>query len=285
MKKLATLFFAFHLLGCSNAQKKDEMKENIQSKKEIYLSHDIRLFKDSKAWELANAVNVQDTNKIKEICLKDSSLINYQETQNGQSILCWAVGMFYYNSAKTLLDIGANPNLQDDSGVSAFIEASLNDDTEKYVELLLGYGGDVNAVAKPKDGQNQHFKTPLITAAQSNLKIVKLLIENGADINYTNKYYESALSSACTFKKIEIIKYLIENGADFKRPIYIVESRNEKIFLSDELRRMSFMLDDKSYKTKMEIVAILLKNGIDYRKSPIPKEYLESLPKEYLDVY
>lgn len=60
---------------------------------------------------------------------------------------------------------------------------------------------------------------------------------------------------------------------------------NGSTFLSDELRNMSFDLQSKEYKTKMEVVAILLKNGIDYRKAPIPKLYLETLPKEYLEVY
>jgi len=283
MKKLAILFFAFHFFGCSNSQKKEEVKENnLKEKKITYLSNDIRIFESSKAWELAKAVKNEDSNRIIDLCKNDSTLINYQETGNGQSILCWAVRMNYFNSAETLLKLGANPNLQDDSGISAFIEAAMNDNTDKYVKLLLKYGGDVNAIAKPKDGKNQHFRTPLITASKANLDIVKLLTENGADINYSNEFDQSALRSACDFKNIEIIKYLIENGADFKRPLFNI---NGSTFLSDELRNMSFDLQSKEYKTKMEVVAILLKNGIDYRKAPIPKLYLETLPKEYLEVY
>jgi len=283
MRKLAILFFAFHFFGCSNAQKKEEVKEsNLMEKKVTYLSNDIRLFEGSKAWELANAVNKEDTNRIKELHKLDNALINYQETQNGQTILCWAVGMNYFNSSKTLLELGANPNLQDDSGISAFIQAAMKDDTEKYVTLLLKYGGDVNAIAKPKDGKNQHFRTPLITAACSNIQSVKILVEKGADINYTNEFEQSALRSACDLKQIYIVKYLIENGADFKRPLYNIKGKK---YLSDELRDMSFDLKSKEYKAKMEVVAFLLKNGIDYRKTPIPNEYLETLPKEYLEVY
>lgn len=42
----------------------------------------------------------------------------------------------------------------------------------------------------------------------------KILIDNGADINYKNRYDETALLVAAREKHIEMCELLVENGAD-----------------------------------------------------------------------
>jgi len=51
-------------------------------------------------------------------------------------------------------------------------------------------------------------------ARMGELKKVKYLIENGANINYTNSWKENALIGAIKNKEIEIAKYLIDSGID-----------------------------------------------------------------------
>ncbi|GEM_PF-4562908 len=78
---------------------------------------------------------------------------------------------------------------------------------------LIRLGADVNKVSG--------FETvPLMEAARrADFDLVKLFVENGANVNYVNSDGESVLSSALlNFKEnnFEIIKYLVEKGANTK---------------------------------------------------------------------
>lgn len=276
MIRITKLILIFVTLNsCSNAQEK------------MY-ANDIRLYENSLAWELAKAVEKEDVNKIKELCQKDTSLVRYQETRFGQSLLEWAVYTNRYQSAKALVESGADPNLQSYNGTSAFIDAADMNETSDYVKLLLQYGGDPNAIAQPKTGavENvQQLKTPLIAAAGSNLESVKLLVEAGADINYSNEQYQSALHEACNFDKIYVIRYLVmEKGADFKRPL-MQTIKGDSLYLADLLRDMTFKLESDSYKIKMEVVKYLKDRGMNYWETEIPPHLFNNYSKEYLDKY
>ena len=60
--------------------------------------------------------------------------------------------------------------------------------------------------------------TPLYSAANKGyLEIVKLLIENGADINKSNNDGWTPLYSAADKGHLEVVKLLIENGADINK--------------------------------------------------------------------
>ena len=62
------------------------------------------------------------------------------------------------------------------------------------------------------------YNTPLIAACESNnYKIVKYLIEKGADVNQENKDGVTPLMTACFNGNINIVKYLVENGADINK--------------------------------------------------------------------
>ena len=79
-------------------------------------------------------------------------------------------------------------------------------------------GADVNA----RDAEEQ---TPLMVAAYlGNLPMVKLLIESGAAVNYSNELGWTALMKAvhnaelnCGFA--DVVQTLIDNGADIEAPI------------------------------------------------------------------
>ena len=86
----------------------------------------------------------------------------------------------------------------------AFISAAKYGKTDVVKEFLAA-GMDVNINV---DG------TALIAAtASKNLGMVKLLVENGADVNEYN-YLGTALSAAAYVGSTDIAKYLIDNGAD-----------------------------------------------------------------------
>ena len=57
----------------------------------------------------------------------------------------------------------------------------------------------------------------LILASQtSNLEIIRLFIESGADVNASSKEGKTALAEASKQGNLEIVKFLSENGADLR---------------------------------------------------------------------
>lgn len=78
-------------------------------------------------------------------------------------------------------------------------------------KLLIEHGANVNYT---KD----RLFSPLWAASSGNhLEIVKLLIENGADIDSYENSVTSALNEAATKGHFAIVRYLIEKGADINR--------------------------------------------------------------------
>jgi hypothetical protein len=189
--------------------------------------------------------------------------------------------------------LGADPNMQDlEDGASPLMEAAdigTNgiDADPRFLKLLLKYGGDPNAV---ENGPLKQTKfTPLIVACRSgDLEYVKILIAAGANVNGLSGYGESPLEAACneveTTENPDIVLYLIEKGADYKRVLYkTVDKENE--YITDAMREWRFDLGSDAYKKKMQLVDFLKKNGMDYRKTKIPEEFIPDYSKEYLEKY
>lgn len=81
-------------------------------------------------------------------------------------------------------------------------------DNANVVKWLLdecGFQNDINT-------EDSFMRSPILWAAEyGHFEIIKILIEYGADINYTNKRTErNALHFACTSKNTELVKFLIE---------------------------------------------------------------------------
>ena len=80
-------------------------------------------------------------------------------------------------------------------------------------KLLIQHGADVNYT---KD----RLFSPLWAASSGNhLEIVKLFMENGADIDSYENSITSALNEAAVKGHFDIVRYLIEKGADINRLI------------------------------------------------------------------
>jgi ankyrin repeat protein len=96
---------------------------------------------------------------------------------------------------------------QDNTGMDALKWASLRGHYET-VRILLENGPDVNA----KGG---YCDNALYAASQGgHLEVVQLLLENGADVNAQGGYYGNALLAASQGGHHEVMRILLENGAD-----------------------------------------------------------------------
>jgi ankyrin repeat protein len=77
------------------------------------------------------------------------------------------------------------------------------------VKVAIDRGADINKI------MDECERTALMIASQDKqLEMVKLLVENGANINIENEYNYSALMYAIYSGKLKIVKYLVEHGAD-----------------------------------------------------------------------
>ena len=264
--------------------------------KDHMLGYDFRLFQGTPSWDLAKAVDNEDTIKIIDIIAKNKSLLESREPKFGQTLLLMAVKTLKFESAKTLVSLGADPNNQDKyGGSSPLMEAAsimlvdLNNfgNNPKYLKLLLEHGGDPNAEEKGvrPEGYNARY-TPLLRACQiSNFDYVKMLVNAGAKVNYINEYEMSPLGVASLDgRNPDIVLYLIEKGADFKRPIMKTIS-GKKVYITDLMRTWRYDLGSDLYKKKMQLVDVLKRNGMDYRKTEIPDWYFNDYTKEYLEKY
>ena len=280
------LVFFCLLLSCSNIN-----RDKPVDKKDL-TGRDYRLFQNTPAWDLAKAVQDENVIKISEIIAKDNKIANYQEPKYGSTLLILTIRNQQLEPFKTLLANKVDVNIHGTfDGASALIEACGYD--IKYAEILLQNGANANDVETGERGAgNTTRETPLIVASSGKLDLVKLLLKNGADINYQNEYKQSALSESVRLENYEVILFLIQSGVDYKLPISYNQEQDKTYYLVDELRFYTPDIGSTEYKYKMQIVDFLKSKGIDYRATPIPgytkKFAQEKYPnnwQEYLEKY
>ncbi|WP_243374941.1 ankyrin repeat domain-containing protein [Geotalea sp. SG265] len=252
-----------------------------------FLGDDIRLFRKVQA--LANAVATEDLGKIKEIISDQPTLLNYQEPRFGQTLLIWSILNDRYKSAEKLLQLGADPNLQNHDGLSALMYAAEWSSKEwkgnpKYLKLVLRYGGDPNAIAKPISPPAR-LQTPLISAVNSlSLDNVKIIINAGADPNYIDGC-KSALVAAFDLGQIDIVHYLI---IEKKIDVHTADCKTlngDTITVLSQLRNMVYPLGSREHKVKMEVVQYLKSQGLDYNQEPVPKHFYKIYDENFLEKY
>ncbi|MBK9249762.1 MAG: ankyrin repeat domain-containing protein [Ignavibacteria bacterium] len=246
------------------------------------LGNDYRLFQGTPVWNLAKAVQDENTSEIIRLVRDEKVNINFQESKYGQTLLMLSIVNLQYSSCKTLLEVGADVNIHDTySGKSAIIIAAAVfndiDDNTRFVKLLLSHGADPSdaEVGDRKHGHWTRF-TPLTystSISKTRLPIVKVLVEAGANINYRDENNFSALSSALLASDYEVVLFLLQKGADYKSVIVDRAKYSEtgsKVYIQDLLREHCLPLNSKEYLQKMAVVEFLKAKGIDYSKVPIP---------------
>jgi uncharacterized protein len=111
------------------------------------------------------------------------------EAPHGESALEYAIRFGRYKAAIRLIELGANPNSEDDSGLSPLLRAAGECSASRVVDALMRAGANVNH--RDLSGQ-----TALINAARSNcVRTITVLLARAKDtieIDAQDDEYETA---------------------------------------------------------------------------------------------
>jgi len=149
------------------------------------------------------------------------------KADNGTTVIMRAIDSGFFEAAKLLLAAGADVNTRNKDGKTALMKAveygemvdpatgasvkipeSENDGKMKIIKLLLDKGADVNA-------KDNHGNTALMDAAwEGKPNMVLLLLEKGADINAKENYGNTALMNVATGSQTDMVKFLLDKGSD-----------------------------------------------------------------------
>jgi len=140
------------------------------------------------------------------------------------------------DEVKRLLDRGTNVDAREENGETPLMYAAVEDRTE-IVEILLDRGSDINAASLNGEtaltkavivsrynavsrlltrGADIEKDNPLMYAAGGgDVKMIKLLLEAGANINAQNREGDTALTAAVSRRASpETVQILLSAGAD-----------------------------------------------------------------------
>lgn len=202
-------------------------------------------FENTKAFDLAKAIEREDLRAIEKIVEKDSTLLEFSNPTDGSNVLQLSIKADKYKSFEKLLEIGADPNyINPYTKYSALIE-SINPFGSQfewridnsYLELLLQYGADPNCAVEEdfvnEKGYYIRAISPLLKASSLDLDAVKTLIKYGADPN--KRIGEKGIlpfGEALESSNIDIIYYFLDSiGVDVHQPLYI--RSKDSLFIQD----------------------------------------------------
>lgn len=199
---------------------------------------------------LDKAIFDVDTAKIIELAKKGVNL--NQRDSKGLYPLYKAKKTIYYNPensflTRTLIELGAK-DLNDSLTVFFALCEKGNYDSVKF---LINNGYNVNSKRFWYDPEEEDegcdcYETPISTAVKSgNIELVKLLIINGAKINFDEEGVHP-LSIAIQYKQYQIAELLLKYGAD-KNSFFILDNNyydyaQEDTVLIDFLVKNNFPL-------------------------------------------
>lgn len=180
---------------------------------------------------------------------------------------------------KLLLKFKANINTTGPSGTTALYVAC-TEGKEDIVEYLLNNGARVDLYRFP--GKAKY--SPLYMAARNgHVKVMKLLIEHGSDINHVSYEGKTALHCSALSNEPEAVKVLLENGANInalykgKTALDIAKEKNHDSIiklLEDYQKRRTCFLQKNKVSNHVKL-GVLYNNNRNLRNA----EMLTSIPR------
>ena len=188
----------------------ETIKKLIESKS-LDVNYNLDIDEYSKSTPLIQAIKYKQTDIINYL-LENNADVNLKEELTGFTPLMASLNNIAI--VELLIEKGADIEAKDDDGINALVYASTYND-EEMVKFLLEKGADANTVCEIENEHTDIASTPLMNAAyRGNTNIINMLLENGANINYTTDFGMTALMMAASFNQFGAAKVLLENNAD-----------------------------------------------------------------------
>lgn len=176
-------------------------------------------------------------------------------------------------AARQLLEAGASPDAKSADGEPLVLTAARESGSTEILEILLHRGADIDAASKTNN-------TAVMVAASSGfLATVKLLVDNGANVNLVDRLGHTVFSYACMCRNERLVDYLVRcdgldiDGANLgdRAPVYLTVSKGYDAALGVLLERGASpdYIDDAGrsvvqiavLKGRAQIVRALLDHG------------------------
>ena len=185
---------------------------------------------------LIQACKNGDINMVKKLIDKGAN-INYRDKLESRTCLIWAI----YKKNETLINFFIKNSIELKFNKNIYLNNAIELASRlghlKIVKYLVEHGANVNTM-------NREGQTPLNSAARwGNIDIVKYLISKGADVNLKKSF--TALMNAAENAQYAIVKYLVEHGAN--------------VNLQDEIGETALI--KASSRNFFEIVKYLVEHG------------------------
>ena len=203
------------LLGCSHHQgifqdmETSEQRYSQKQRQETLIFMDLEtMFPDPQLRALAKAAGRGDIRTIDRL-ISQGVNVNARGHRNATPLF-WA--MKNRRGFESLLERGADPNVVFDDGGSVlhWLAKSKN---ATLLKLALQFGGDPNLKASTMNG-SVIFETFGLDINEGIPEAMKLLIENGADVNLKNEKGVTVVNMAALTNRFDVVIYLLEQGAD-----------------------------------------------------------------------
>jgi len=158
---------------------------------------------------LYSSMHIDDKLKIIKILVENGYNVNEKNNDGNTAVMICINCHDVLRIAKFLVEQGANINEKNNEGNTAIIRAVEHGYT-KLVKYFVELGADINLVS-------QIHYSPLMSACKrGNIEIVKYLLSKGAQVNKHNDISSPlirAITGNIKILKIKIVKLLVNNGA------------------------------------------------------------------------
>lgn len=148
------------------------------------------------------------------LLIQHGAHINTELTENSYPPFISAVNGGNVQIIRLLLDYGADPTFRLKDGFTAIHIAlsSMNNPVETLTEVLRC--GKLNVNDKIHNAEGELFSAIHMAVDSGNPILVRMLLEEGADINDTASHLRTPLIIACQQRKVEVALELIHSGAN-----------------------------------------------------------------------